>query len=166
MNIIEERRKIEQIPEYDEDGRIKYYKIPNYTIRKEFITCSERKFLRILIDIVKELNKKLHIKNIHIQISTQVAINRIIDINNKRIRELYNEIDNKSIDYVLFDLNSGRILCCIELNGIEHQENQERKQRDILIRKMFEDTVKYIEIERNDNYNSDELYELIKKYIL
>lgn len=167
MNIIEDRRKIEQIPEYDEDGRIKFYKIPNYKIRKEFITNSERNFMKTLIKIVTELNnKELHNKNIHIQISTQVAINRIIDINNKRINELYNEINNKSIDFVLFDLNQGTILCCIELNGKEHKENQERHQRDILLRKMFEDIVKYIEIEKSDDYDYDELYNLIKNTIL
>lgn len=162
MIVENERRKVQQIPEYDEDGRIKYYIIPNYTVREEFLTKSERDFYRILINIVTKLNKEYQGKK-YIQISTQVAINRIIDINNQRNKELFEEIRNKSIDYVLFDLNSGSIECCIELNGKEHIENIERKKRDELLEKMFEKTIKYIQIERQQNYDEDEIYIKIKE---
>ena len=106
MEVKEEKRKIEQIPIYDESGRISYYKIPNYTVRKEFLTANERKFMKELIKAVKTLNEKYKEKNIHIQISSQVAINRIIDINNRRIPELYEEIRDKSIDFVLYNINN------------------------------------------------------------
>ena len=53
MEVKEEKRKIEQIPIYDESGRISYYKIPNYTVRKEFLTSNERKFMKELIKAVK-----------------------------------------------------------------------------------------------------------------
>lgn len=46
MVVKEEKRKIEQIPIYDEDGRIEYYKIPNYTIRKELLL--EKMFKEII----------------------------------------------------------------------------------------------------------------------
>lgn len=161
MEILEERRKVEQIPIYDKDGRIDYYKIPNYSLKNEFITCNERNFMRILINIVQKLNEKYKDNKIFLQISTQVALNRIIDINNKRNSALYDEIKNKSIDYVLYDLNSGRIICCIELDGKEHIENEERKTRDILLGKMLKDIVKIIHIECNNNYNEEEIIKLI-----
>lgn len=161
MEILEERRKVEQIPIYDKDGRIDYYKIPNYSLKNEFLTCSERNFMRILINIVQRLNEKYKDNKIFLQISTQVALNRIIDINNKRNSALYDEIKNKSIDYVLYDLNSGKIICCIELDGKEHIENAERKTRDILLGKMLKDIVKIIHIECNNNYNEEEIIKLI-----
>lgn len=163
MNILEERRQIEQIPVYDTDGRIDYYKIPNYTLKSEFITNNERNFMRILINIVKKLNEEYKENKIFLQISTQVALNRIIDINNKRNSSLYEEIKNKSIDYVLYDLNTGRIICCIELDGKEHFENESRINRDILLSKMLKEVVKIIHIKYNDNYNEEKIIKLIKE---
>ena len=163
MEILEERRKIEQIPVFDENGRIEYYKIPNYSLKHEFITCRERNFMRVLINIIQKLNEEYKEKKIFLQISTQVALNRIIDINNKRNTALYEEIRNKSIDYVLYDLNTGKIICCIELDGVEHFENTERKNRDILLSKMLKEIVKIIHIECDKNYNEDEIIRLIKE---
>ena len=163
MEILEERRKIEQIPVFDENGRIEYYKIPNYSIKKEFITCRERNFMRVLINIIQRLNEEYKDNKIFLQISTQVALNRIIDINNKRNTTLYEEIKNKSIDYVLYDLNTGRIICCIELDGKEHFENTERKNRDILLSKMLNEVVKIIHIKCNNCYDEDEIIKLIKE---
>jgi len=163
MEKLEERRKIEQIPVYDEDGRIDYYKIPNYKLRNEFMTISERIFMRTLINVIKKLNDEYKENRLFLQISTQVALNRIIDINNKRISELYNEIKNKSIDYVLYDMNTGRIICCIELDGKEHLLNEDRKSRDILISKMLNEVVKVIHIKIQNNYNEEEIIKLIKE---
>lgn len=163
MDKLEERRKVEQIPIYDKDGRIEYYKIPNYTIRNEFMTNYERNFMRTLINIVKRLNEEYKEDKIFLQISTQVALNRIIDINNRRNAELYEEIKNKSIDYVLYDLNNGKILCCIELDGIEHEKNVDRKTRDILLKKMLNEVVKIIHIKANNEYNENEIIKKIKE---
>lgn len=163
MEILEEKRKIEQIPIYDKDGRIEYYKIPNYTLKNELITHNERIFLRVLINIIQKLNEEYKENKIFLQISTQVALNRIIEINNKRNIELYEEIKNKSIDYVLYDLNTGKIICCIELDGKEHFENDERKNRDILLSKMLKEIVKIIHIKCSNNYNEEEIIKLIKE---
>lgn len=163
MEILEERRKIEQIPVFDKDGRIEYYKIPNYSLKQAFLTCKERNFMRVLINIIQKLNEEYKDNKIFLQISTQVALNRIIDINNKRNPMLYDEIKNKSIDYVLYDLNTGKIICCIELDGKEHFENQERKNRDILLSKMLKEIVKIIHIKCDNNYNEDEIIKLIKE---
>lgn len=163
MEILEERRKIEQIPVYDKDGRIDYYKIPNYKLRSEFMTISERAFMRCLISVIKKLNSESKDNRVFLQVSTQVALNRIIDINNKRIPSSYDEIKNKSIDYVIYDLNSGKIICCIELDGREHAENEERKNRDIVISKMLNGVVKIIHIRMKSSYNEDEIIKLIKE---
>ena len=157
MEVLEEKRKILQIPIYDEDGRIKFYAIPNYTLRKEFETHAERDFHRLLIKVVQRINEENKTNNNFIQISTQVAVNRILNINNERNKVLYDEIKDKSIDYVIFDLNSGKIICCFELNGKEHSTNIKRAERDILLEKMFKNVVKLIYIE-NNNYNENYIY--------
>lgn len=162
MEIIE-RRKIEQIPVYDKDGRIDYYKIPNYKLKNEFITIPERIFMKTLINVIKKINNDYKDSKIYLQISTQVALNRIIEINNKRVSNLYEEIKNKSIDYVIYDLNSGKIICCIELDGREHAENGDRKNRDIVISKMLNGVVKIIHIRMKSSYNEDEIIKLIKE---
>ena len=162
MEIIE-RRKIEQIPVYDKDGRIDYYKIPNYKLKNEFITIPERIFMKTLINVIKKINNDYKDNKIYLQISTQVALNRIIEINNKRVSNLYEEIKNKSIDYVIYDLNSGKIICCIELDGREHAENEDRKNRDIVISKMLNGIIKIIHIRMKSSYNEDEIIKLIKE---
>lgn len=166
MNIIEEKRKIEQIPIYDKDGRIDYYKIPNYKMKKEFLSINERKFLKSLIKAIKTLNEKYKEKNIYIQISTQVALNRIIDINNRRIPELYNEIRNKSIDFVLYNINDGKILTCIELDDSTHEKKEERKERDILIDKMLNETVNIIHFKAKIEYTENEILKQLLKEVV
>mgnify|MGYP005795463601 FL=1 len=161
MELLEEKRKIEQIPIYDKDGRIEYYKIPNYTKRKEFLTANERKFMRELIKAIKTLNEKYKEKNIHIQISSQVAINRIININNRRIPELYEEIKDKSIDFVLYNINTGEIYACIELDHSTH-ENEDRKKRDILLEKMFKDVINIIHFKSKNEYTESEILNKLK----
>lgn len=64
MEIIE-RRKIEQIPVYDKDGRIDYYKIPNYKLKNEFITIPERIFMKTLINVIKKINNDYISTNIN-----------------------------------------------------------------------------------------------------
>lgn len=162
MKILEERREVKQIPVYDKDGRIEYYKIPNYSIREEILTNNERKFLRTLIKVVQKLNEEYKKKNLYVQISTQVAINRIIAINNKRNSALYEEIKDKSIDYVLYDINTGKILVCIELDGKEHEENEERQKRDILVDKMFNGIVNLVHIKNQDEYDENIILNLLK----
>ena len=162
MKKLEERRKIEQIPIYDKDGRIQYYIIPNYKLVEEFETFNERKFHRVLINVIRRINEEYKEQNKYIQISSQVAINRIISINNQRNTNLFEELRDKSIDYVLFDLNSGKIECLIELDDNTHLE-EKRKLRDNLINKMFNGLVKIKHIEKQDNYNEDEIYQIIIK---
>ena len=121
MEILEEKRKIEQIPIYDEDGRISYYKIPNYTKRKEFLTANERKFMKELIKAIKTLNEK----------------------------------------YILYNINNGEILACIELDDDTH-ENEERKKRDIILEKMFKETINIIHFKSKNEYTESEILNKLK----
>ena len=163
--MIDDRRKVEQIPVLDSEGRISYYKIPNYTLRNEFITNNERNFMRLLINVVQKLNEEIKKDRVFLQISTQVALNRIIDINNRRNQHLYDEIKNKSIDYVIYDLNTGRIVCCIELDGKEHIEDSQRKERDKLLSKMLNNLVKIIHVKSYENYTEEGIMNLIRKIV-
>ena len=165
MKILDEKRKIEQIPIYDSDGRIEYYKIPNYTVKKEFLSINERKFLKELIKAIRILNDKYKTRNIYIQISTQVAINRIIDINNRRLPDLYEEIRNKSIDFVLYNINNGQILTCIELDDSSH-ENNKRKQRYILLDKMLKESVNIIHYNAKNEYTENEILNILLKEVV
>lgn len=158
------RRELIQIVKRDEDGRISHYEVPNYNLRKEFETASERRFHGLLIKIINKIKEEnQNIK--HIQISAQVAINRIIDINNRRNGDLKEEIRDKSIDYVIYDLSNGEIKCCIELNGQEHKTDPKTRQRDILIDKMFEGIIPLIPIPLEEAFNEEKLYIQIKNVL-
>lgn len=162
---MEEKRKIEQIPIYDEEGRIEYYKILNYKRHKNFMTKNEIKFFRELLKIIKEYNEKNKI-NSYLVVFSQVALNRIIEINNLRnCNNLIEEIKNKSIDFTIYDINNDKILCCIELDGKEHEENQERKNRDKLLDKIFKDIIKIIHIKNKEEYSKEEIINILKEVV-
>lgn len=162
MNVIKDRRETEQIPKYDEYGRITHYEIPNY-IKRNLLEESERKFYFTLINIVKKL--KLEEKYRYLQISTQVAINRIVKINDKRKQQfLTEEIRDKSIDYVLFDLSNGNVECCIELNGEEHYNNSEIQKKDKLKAAILKDVkINLISVPVQIEYNEEEIIRDIKR---
>ena len=162
---MEEKRKIEQIPVYDEDGRIEYYKIPNYKKHENFLTKNEIIFFRELLLTIKKYNKENKNKS-YLVVFSQVAINRIIDINNSRnCKNLTEELKNKSIDFVIYDIKNNDIKCCIELDGPEHEIDIERKKRDILLDKMFKDLIKIIHIKNREIYNKEELERILKEVV-
>lgn len=152
---MEERRKILQEKMYDENGLLEYTIIPNFKLKEDFLSENERKFLIILITIAQKIKEE---KNINIQIFSQVAINQIVKINNTRASELYEYIKNKSIDFLLYDRDNGKIISCIELDDYTH-EQEERKERDLKINKVFESiNLKLIHIKVQNFYNMEEIY--------
>lgn len=64
---------------------LKYVVIPNYTKTDSFMTKSEIRFYKLLINIVTEIREKY---NIRLEVFPQVALNRIIKQNNRREQEL------------------------------------------------------------------------------
>ena len=133
---MKERRKIVQEKVLDEDGKLDYVKIPNYKLCNFFMSKYEWDFFYFLNGIIIELNKSS--KDIYLDSFPQVAINRIIEQNNKREEELEKDIFAKSIDYVIFNRKTKKILFCIELDGPEHKTDRNRIERDKMINKAFD----------------------------
>ena len=155
---MKERRLTKQIEVLDKNGELEYTIIPNYKIHKNFLTINELKFYKFLIIVVQEIRKKF---NINLQIFTQVALNRIIDVNNERKNEeLFDKISRKSIDFVLYNDETNEILCCIELDDETHN-SESRKKRDELLDKVFENNIKLLHLKRQNYYNLEEIVNLI-----
>lgn len=151
---MEEKRVIKQEKVYDENGKLKYVIIPNYTKTDFFMSENEIKYYKHLIVAIQKIKKENHIS---LNIFPQVAINRIIKQNNKRENELEKDIFAKSIDYVLYDIVKNEIFCCIELDGTEHYTDKNRIERDIIVNNAFKGNIKLIRQKVQDSYNIDEI---------
>lgn len=131
---MKDNREVKQTEFINEFGELEYMIIPNYRKKKYFLSIPEYKFFLTL--------KQIYHENKHIEIFTQVALNRIIEFNNERAKEefAYFKFEERSIDFVIYNTEKGKsgILYCIELNGKEHEENQERIERDRMLKKIFE----------------------------
>ena len=93
----------------------------------------------------------------NLTIFTQVALNRIIDVNNERHKnDLFEKISRKSIDFVLYNEKINKIFCCIELDDKTHNEPK-RIKRDNLIDKIFKNNIKLIHIKTAQYYNLEEV---------
>ena len=154
---MEEKRIIKQIPQYDEYNNLKYTIIPNYRERKNFLTENEMKFYYALKKALK-ISKKLPF-----DIFSQVALNRIIEVNNSRAKnenDLGNKITMWSIDFVLYDTRKNKIVLCIELDDPTHKTRQ-RKERDDVLNNALESNVKILHIETQNFYEPLEIRKLI-----
>ena len=148
-----EKRKMKELEILDDKGMLDYTIIPNYKIKEEFITENELKLYKVLKKVAYELK---------LDIFTQVALNRILEINNRRKQQqLRNRIDRKSIDFVLYDEKTKKIVCCIELDDSTH-EREERIERDLFLDKIYKDTIKLIRIKVQNYYDYDKILNMIK----
>ncbi len=148
-----EKRKMKELEILDDKGMLDYTIIPNYKIKEEFITENELKLYKVLKKVAYELK---------LDIFTQVALNRILEINNRRKQQqLRNRIDRKSIDFVLYDEKTKKIVCCIELDDSTH-EREERIERDLFLDKIFKDTIKLIRIKVQNYYDYNKILNMIK----
>lgn len=147
-------RIIKQIEKTDENGNLLYTIIPNYKEHVDFLTPNEYKYYKFLIHVVSEIRQK---HEISLDIFCQVALNRIIDVNNQRVgKDLWNDIRDRSIDFVLYNYTKNKIQCCIELNDRTHDVLEERKKRDKLIRSAFAFNLKFLEQHVQINYDLQE----------
>lgn len=148
-----EKRKMKELEILDDKGMLDYTIIPNYKMKEEFITENELKLYKVLKKVAYELK---------LDIFTQVALNRILEINNRRKQQqLKNRIDRKSIDFVLYDERTKKIICCIELDDPTH-EREDRIERDLFLDKIFKDTIKLIRIKVQNYYDYNEILTMIK----
>ena len=155
---MDEKRRVKQIEIYDDNGNLEYTMIPNYKEHENFMTQNELRFYKFLINVVIELKEKY---NLRLTIFAQVALNRLIDVNNeRRMNPLFDKISRKSIDFALLDESTNKIYCCIELDDRTH-ERDDRKERDILLDKVFKDNIKLIHIERQDYYDTNDIIQKI-----
>lgn len=154
MEKLEEKRKMLQIEENGTWG-VKSVKIPTFRLTDELISKDEQKMYRCLEEIYKGTN---------IKISVQVALNRIIEANTRRYYKdwITTKIMGISIDFVLFDINKRKIICCIELNGKEHETDEKRIERDKFLKETFEFfEVPLIQIKSQEKYNQNEIKNII-----
>lgn len=148
-----EKRKMKEIEIKDEKGMLRYTIIPNYRLKDNFISDLEFKFYKVLKKVAYDLKLNLF---------TQVALNRILEVNNRRNQQqLRNRIDKKSIDFVLYDEKIKQIVACIELDDKSHKK-PDRKDRDNFLDDMLKDIVTLIHIEPENYYDC----EILKQKIL
>ena len=148
-----EKRKMKELEILDDKGMLDYTIIPNYKIKEEFITENELRLYKVLKKVAYELK---------LDIFTQVALNRILEINNRRKQQqLRNRIDRKSIDFVLYDEGTKKIICCIELDDPTH-EREDRIERDLFLDKIFKDTIKLVRIKVQNYYDYNKILNMIK----
>ena len=71
-----------------------------------------------------------------------------------------------SIDFVLFDIITRKTICCIELNGTEHETDKQRMERDNFLKETFELLqVPLIPIKSTERYNQTEIKNIIETKI-
>lgn len=153
----EKRKKCMQIEKKGIWG-IKYTLIPSYIEKEKFFNKDEYKLYICLKEIFK---------NSKIDVFPEVALNQIIKINTKRNYDgLYSNYCDRSIDFLLYDLENEKIYCCIELNGSSH-EKENRKERDEFLKETFEYTkIPLIFIKTRDYYKQDEIKQIIENEII
>lgn len=119
-----------------------------YEKKTYLLTQNELKFYKLLKSIIDKNNLNLF---------SQVALYEIIKSKNIKY---FNKIKNKTIDFVITDVNC-KIKLCIELDDPTHiKEN--RQKRDEFINKLFKDLdIKLLRIPTQNYYNIKEL----EKYI-
>lgn len=147
-----ERRKMLEIEKLDEKGMLEYTLIPNYRLKDDFITSNEIKLYKVLKKVAYELK---------LSVFPQVALNRILEVNNRRNQQqLQNRIDKKSIDFVIYNEENNKIVCCIELDDSTHAKSS-RKERDTFLDNMLKDVVKLIHINVQQYYDIEEIKKII-----
>lgn len=155
-----DRREVIQIKDYDKYGNLRGMIIPSYKLRKNFMDKYEIELYKCLLKAIARIRVNYEQ---NYSIFAQVSLNRIFDVNDMReYRTLFNDIIDRSIDFVIYDNNRDCIHRCIELNGSSHDEK--RRKRDNMINEIFrhyQRNLKLIWIPIQDSYDIDELVQKI-----
>ncbi len=104
----------------------KYYRPKRYVI-----SLNELNFYNVLTEIANELNL-----TVFSQVSLYNIVETLPNLDYKTKRTYFNQISQKSIDFVLVDKNDCRIKLCIELDDSTHQQKN-RIERDKFINELF-----------------------------
>lgn len=159
---MEEKREIKQIKKYDEDGDLECVVIPNYRKCDYFMSSSELRFYKFIVKVIATLREQY---NYNLEVYPQVAVNRIIQQNNRREKELDKALFGKSIDFTIYNRDKEEIICCIELDGPEHKTDDERIERDKIIDKAFSSSDLDLIRQPINDYNFDTYIKIFKSYI-
>jgi len=155
--LLKERRKLYQVP-LIKNGRILGSVIPNYKLRTDFMSENERNFFKKLQNVVLDMSKRSANK-VYYHISAQVAVNRLVEINDKRnSKRLCEELKDKSVDFVIYDLTNNKLVCLIELDTKEHFESIKVIERDDDLYHMFNSLVPLVRIPAKGHYDYTEDY--------
>lgn len=154
---LKERREIYQVP-FTKNGRVLGSVIPNYRLCSDFMSENERNFFKKLQNVVLEMSKR-NSEKVYYHISAQVAVNRLVEINDLRnSKKLHEEIRDKSVDFVVYNLTHNKIVCAIELDTKEHFESIKIIERDDDLYHMFNGLVPLVRIPAKGHHDYTEEY--------
>lgn len=127
-----------------------------YKPKECIITKTELKFYKILLEISKELDLILF---------SQVALYSIIGTKYNDKDSFY-KICSKSIDFVLVNKNTCKVVTAIELDDFTHILLYERQERDKFINKLFRDlNILLLRFEVEPEYDKEKIKNKIKECI-
>ena len=156
----EDRRHAYQIKQYDEHNNLIETVIPAYKFRDNFMDKYEKELYRCLIQAVAKIRNDFEQ---YYTIFAQVSLNRIFDVNDMReYNNLFRDIVDRSVDFVIYDNKREYVHRCIELVGSSHDDT--RKKRDNMVDKLFkhyEKKTKLVWITIHDTYDIDDLIQKI-----
>lgn len=129
-----------------------------YKSKRYLITLTELNFYKILNEVAKELN---------LVVFSQVSLYNIIEVKETPYKNAaFNKIRSKSIDFVLTDTKSCRILLCIELDDYTHRYYKQRMERDKFLEELFSDlNIDLIRIDVANYYNKQLLKEKLQEVL-
>ena len=96
---------------------------------------NERDFFFVLLKVVQKMKEKDNTGCL--TISSQVAVNRLIKVNNERVQKFSDNIWARSVDFVIYDVSKNQVICIIELDTAEHDRVIDVADRDFVVSKAF-----------------------------
>ena len=131
----------------------------HYTRRQNLLTSEELRFYKVLNEYI---NNRAAIF-VQIRLADIFAVKKNID--KKEYHGKLNRITSKSVDFVICEKETLKILFAIELDDKSH-ECESRKQRDVFVNKLFSDNeLPLIRIQTQKKYSVDSINEQINQYL-
>lgn len=143
---------------YPSENKLSYNNI--YEKKRYLTTIKEVEFYTILQEIATKYD---------LAVFSQVVLYELVNIKlnkyDKDYLKYWNKISSKSIDFVIINKKTTKILQCIELDDNTHN-NKKRIERDIFINELFKSiNLPLLRVPANNNYNKEYLENIIKNCI-
>lgn len=144
----------EQVPKVKNEEKKKY----EFRKIEKLYTDNEMAFLRELrkgIDEKYDINGKVRLADV-IKVKSESRFNW---------QNGFNRIKAKHLDYVLSEKDTGKIVCCIELDDKSH-ESEDRIKRDIFLNNALKEArVKIVRFKSKYGYDAEEIKKAINEKI-